>query len=281
MIALQNGTWLSLSISILAGVIVTVFVLLTRMLFYRIRDALPAGALFCGIRGVSDPCLIFIRRMTDPEQKGQFKTPKPLYQVISKDSLYCQQFDENWNIPWVTSTATAQAMSQILNTLGRVGRTDNIEITYHDTDYDRWDAPMFIVGGGWKCWRAYATCKPYFTLSKTGFGLSARNEVFKPRNAEEDMGLLQKTYNPSNGLPVWILDGYRGAGVIAASYSLVRWWKYLGWLYGKKPFGLLVSCNDRDGWQQSHILNLYPRPTWFVKLRHPFSWGHLRKVMIN
>ena len=80
-----------------------------------------------------------------------------------------------------------------------------------------------------------------------------------PKSDEEDIGLLQKMINPTNSQPVWLIHGLRGASVIAASYALVRYWKYLGWLYGKNPFGLLVTCNDKDGWQQSHINPIFQR----------------------
>jgi len=82
--------------------------------------------------------------------------------------------------------------------------------------------------------------------------------------------------NPTNNQPVWLVHGYRGSGAVAASYALVRWWRYLGWIYGKKPFGLLVRFNDKDGWQQSHIISLHPKPNWFTKLIHPYSWHNLK-----
>jgi len=274
--------WINLGTSVLAGVIVTVVVLITRIIFYRILIALPAGALFQGIKNVSDTCLVFIRRMTDPEKRGKFKTPRPNYSSVFDNSKtpYAMEFDNNQNIPWVTSTATAQAIAHVLNVLGRVGRTSNIELTYHDKDYDKWDSPMFIIGGGWKRNRATDTCNPYFKLTKEGFILVETKELFKPElnDEDEDFGLLQKTINPTNGNPIWIIDGYRGLGVVAASYCLVRWWKYLGWIYGKKPFALIVRVNDKDGWQQCHIIRLHPKVNWKTKIKHPYSWNVLKKM---
>lgn len=54
--------------------------------------------------------------------------------------------------------------------------------------------------------------------------------------------------------------GWRGAGATAAAHFLVPWWKYLGILYGSKPFGPLLEFNDKDEWQQSYIVSLYPTP---------------------
>jgi len=281
MIAFSTQIWISLVISVLAGVIVTIVVLLTRILFYYVRDLLPAGSLFSGIRNASNNCMIFIRRMTDLEQSGRYLSPTPNYSPISKDSKiqYSAQFKKNQNIPWVTSTATAMAMAHILNVLGRIGRSENIEITYHDKDYERWDSPMIIIGGGWKAHRALKTCNPYYQLQPNGFTLISSGEAFPPKCDEEDIGLLEKMINPTNNQPIWLIHGYRGAGVVSASYALVRWWRYLGWIYGKKPFALLVSFNDRDGWQQSNIISLYPKPNWFTKLIHPHSWHKLKNMI--
>lgn len=273
--------WVNLGISILAGIVVTIVVLFTRLAFYRVRDALPAGALFEGIKNASAPCLVFILRMKDTKQTGEFITPVPNY---SPDPRIPSQYEKRQLTPWVTSVPEALTLAHILNVLGRIGRTDNIKVTFGDTEYDRWDVPMFILGGSWKATRAFETCNPYFIYEERdqscGFTLPSTAEHFCPtRPLEEDMGLLQKMINPTNGKPVWVVMGIRGAGTVAASYALVRWWKYLGWLYGKKPFGLLVSMNDKDGWQQSHTVTLYPRPNLFTKIRHPYAWHILKKGM--
>ena len=139
--------------------------------------------------------------------------------------MHSTNFDSNQYIPWVTSTQTAQTLAHVFNVLGRVGRVDNIEVTYHDKDYDRWDVPMFIIGGGWKAHQAFETCNPYFVYEQRdrscGFTLASTAEHFCPtRPREEDMGLLQKMINPTNGKPVWVVMGIRGAGTVAASYRL-------------------------------------------------------------
>lgn len=271
--------WINLGISVLAGFLVTIAVLLTRIMFYRIRDALPAGSLFHGIANVSDPCLIFILRMKDTGQSGEFITPVPNYSPSGIPNVVT--FQKRQNTPWVTSVPEAQTLAHILNVLGRIGRTENLDVTFPDKEYDRWDAPMIILGGSWKATRAFETCNPYFRYQNGAFQLLPTNESFSPSSSEEDIGLLQKMINPTNGQPVWVIMGYRGAGTIAAAYALVRWWRYLGWLYGEKPFGLLVLMNDKDGWQQSRIISLYPRPSWFTKIMHFHAWNALKKGMCN
>ena len=266
-----------LIIGILSSILATIIVLITRDLFYRIQSYFPAGALFRNIARVSNPCFIFTLRMKDTTQSGEFITPIPEYSPVHDPHSLQDQFETRQNTPWVTSTPEAQSLAHILNVLGRVGRSENLQLTFVDKEYDRWDIPMFTLGGSWKTMRAIETCKPYFRFNNNTFTLSPTNQRFDPSSPTEDMGLLQKMINPTTGLPVWVVMGYRGAGTIAASYALVRWWKCLGILYGNRPFGLIVAFDDRDGWQQSHIVTIYPKPKWHVQLRHPYTWYLLKR----
>jgi hypothetical protein len=163
-IDLAQGVFIPLILGLLSSILATIIVLITREFFYRIRDYFPAGALFRGIARVSDPCLIFTLRMKDTEQSGDFITPIPNYSAVydHPNSQKQNQFEPRQNTPWVTSTPEAQSLALILNVLGRVGRSENIQVTFADMEYDRWDAPMFSLGGNWKTMRALETCKPYF-----------------------------------------------------------------------------------------------------------------------
>jgi hypothetical protein len=276
--SIQNPLFLGVVSSILA----TIAVLITREIYYYLRDILPAGALFRGIARVSDPCLIFTLRMKDTQKSGNFITPIPDYKTVHDQTGVHNigRFEDRKNTPWVTSTPEAQSLAIILNVLGRVGRSENIEVTFPDKEYDRWDAPMFSLGGNWKTMRAFETCNPNFIFKDNAFVLLKSNEKFAPSSREQDFGLLQKMINPSNGLPVWIVMGYRGAGTVSAAYSLSRWWKYLGILYESNAFGLLVAFDDKDGWQQSRIVRVDPKPKWHIVLRHPYAWYMLKKRML-
>ena len=71
-----------LILGIFSSILATIAVLITREMFYYIRDRLPAGALFRNIARVSDPCLIFTLRMKDTTQSGNFITPIPNFSAI-------------------------------------------------------------------------------------------------------------------------------------------------------------------------------------------------------
>ncbi len=256
---------LLITVGTFASIIATILVLLTRLAFYRIRDTFPAGSLFHGIANSPITCHIYVLRMKDKEGRGEFITPIPEYSPSGSNNKY----ESRQLTPWVTSLAETQALSLIFNVLGRIGRTENIELMYADTDYHRWRAPMFILGGSWKAIQALEKCDPYFMIeSDKGFRLIPNEQLFSPLSTDEDLGLLQKMINPVTGLPVWVVMGWRGNGTVAAAYALVRWWRYFGKLYGNKPFGLLVSMDDRAGWEQSSIRVIHPEPSDYKKLCH-------------
>jgi len=235
----------------------------------------PARSLFDGIVGSDSSCLVFVLRMTDLEQKGQFLAPLPRYAVAtSQPSAEGRQLT-----PWVTSTSETQSVANVLNVLGRAGRTENIQLAYVDQDFDKWDSPMFILGGSWKARRALETCDPYFRFQNDQFFLEPTGESYRPKTGDHDLGLLEKMINPSTDLPVWVAMGWRGAGTIMATHALARWWKELGFLYGRKRFGVLLEMDDRDGWQQCRVLRLYPELPWHRKLLHPLAWRTLSRAV--
>lgn len=257
--------WTNILIGTIGSIFATIAVLLTRLAFYRIRDLFPARAVFHGIAGSDDPCLVFVQRLTDPEKRGEYIAYLPKY-AVTAGQPDCQKYQL---IPWVTGINATQSVSHVLNALGRAGRTKNIQIVFVDRDYDRWDAPQFIIGGNWKSTRAYETCNPFFLYRDGTFALQPTGENFFPQSNDHDIGLLQKMINPSTGLPVWVAMGLRGSGTNTATYALSRWWREIGILYGKHPFGILLEINDKDGWQQQRILSIYPRIKWYSRILHP------------
>lgn len=266
-------------LSIVASVVATILILLTRYVFYRLQEYFPARSIFRGIAGIETPCYVFIFRMTDESKSGRFLEPLPDYAIVTGQP----EFRNRQNTPWVTSIYEAQSLAHVLNVLGRAGKTDNVEVLFFDQDFDKWDAPMFILGGGWKTFRALKTCNPIFRYDDKAsrFILNPTGEEFKPVSIDHDLGILNRTVNPATGHPVWIAMGIRGAGTCAATYALARWWRELGILYGTRKFGILVGFNDKDGWQQFRIMRLHPMPRTLVKCLHPFAWHRLKRSMIQ
>lgn len=270
----MNPSFSEIIVGVVVSIIATIFILLTRLFFYKVRDSLPAGSLFKDITNSRKLCVIFIRRMKDVEQKGEFKSPLPDYNSLATSTNNEKNYEGIINTPWVASMFDSHALAHILNVLGKIGRTENIEVSFPDKDFDKWDSPMFILGGTRKAERALEIASPIYKYQykKSQFILLPTNEVFKQESEDIDIGLLQKLKNPTNNLPIWLCSGHRGAGTTAAAYTLVRYWKCLGWLYGDKPFGLLVSFNDKDGWQQSKIISVYPKPNLLKRLFFFSSW---------
>jgi len=176
----------------------------------------PARAIFRHISGSKIPCCVFILRMTDQERQGRFLAPLPSYAIATQQ----QEFQPRQLTPWVTSIYEAQSLAHVLNVLGRVGRTKNIELLYADRDFDRWDAPMFILGGSWKATRAFETCNPLFTFTGESFLLRSTSESFVPQSAEHDIGLLEKMTNKQQD----ILSGSLWDGEVQGQTQLPTLW---------------------------------------------------------
>lgn len=263
-------------IGIISSTIATIVVLLTRTLYYRFIDTLPANRLFNQIKNSKEKCIVYQVRLRDKELKGEFVTPLPDYsQYPNKNPVY----EGRKLTPYVLSAEDSAAVASILNTLGKVGRTKNIQIAYIDKDYDKWENPMFLVGGSWKLDSVYNNYNPYYTYNNGQFILKATNEIFYQKQSNDDLGLLQKVYNTTNNKPIWIAVGMRGGGTAAAAYSLVRWWKMFGRLYGKKPFGIIVKFSDKDGWQSSSIISYYPVPRLINRLIYFRVYWRLKKMI--
>jgi hypothetical protein len=273
----------SLVISAIGSVIATILVLSSRLLFYRIVALFPARSLFSHIVGSALACRVYIVRMNDMQKSGKFLVPLPRYDVAN------QQVESEGRqlVPWVTSIHAAYCVAHVLNVLGAAGRTKDVEICFPDDDFDTWDSPMFLIGNHWKTRRAFVRCTPLFVFESKAppenmtFRLVPTGETFAPATRDQDMGLLQKMTNPATGYPVWVAVGWRGAGTSAATYFLAKRWRSLGWLYGKKPFGLILEMNDRDGWQQTTIVRIHPEPKWCRRLLHFRAWRTLRSLMRN
>lgn len=262
-------------IGAIGSIVATIIVLITRLIFYKVRDLFPAHSLFRGIVDSNSPCLVFTLRLTDMKREGNFLSPLPKYAVASPQ----QEFEPRQLTPWVTSTSETQSVAHILNVLGRIGRTDNIQLVYVDQAFDRWDAPMFILGGSWKATRSFETCRPNFSFRGGKFILEPTKESYQPKSNDHDMGILQKMINPVTGLPVWVAMGWRGAGTVAATFALSRWWKEIGILFGNRRFGILLGMNDKDGWQQCNIVRMYPEPKCYKKLLHPIAWKKMSNAI--
>lgn len=265
-----------LLVVILSSVLASIFVLLTRTLYYKFNDTSPSNRLFNHIKNSKEKCLVLQVRLRDKELKGEFVTPIPEYSTLSNQNI---NFEGRQITPYVLSAEDSSAVAMVLNVLGKVGRTDNIYISYIDKDYDKWENPMFLVGGNWKTNRVFENFKPFYIYENGKFIIRETKQSFSQKDSNDDLGLLEKVYNPKTKKPIWILMGMRGAGTAGAAYSLVRWWRIFGKLYGKKPFGLVVQFSDKDGWQDSSIISYYPNPKFIKKVIHLRTFIKLKQLI--
>jgi hypothetical protein len=181
-----------LILGIISSILATIFVLLTRTAYYKIIDKLPANRLFNYIKNSKEKCLVFQNRLQDTELKGEFVVPIPDYSTFPGQK---QRYEKRQLTPYVLSAEDSSAVAMILNVLGEVGRTDNIHISYIDKDYDKWENPMFLVGGNWKTNRVFENYNPYYIYQNGKFIITETNESFSQKDPNDDLGLLVKVYN--------------------------------------------------------------------------------------
>lgn len=261
----------------ISSIVATVCVLLSRLLFYWVKDRFPAGALFGPAIRPNQETHVYIIRMKDTEQSDEYITPLPQSTVMTDQAAY----DTRQRVPWVASVSETHSVSHIFNVMGQCGKKQNMRLCFVDQEFDRWDVPMFLLGGSDKANRAFQTCNPVFDFSETPVTLAATGETFRPSNIDKDLGLLQKMTSPSTGFPIWVAMGWRGNGTTAATYALNSLWRELGALYGSEPFGILFETSDREGWQQLRIRRLYPEPSTTRKILHPFCWRKIARMQIT
>jgi hypothetical protein len=255
----------------------TFAVLGARILFYRIRDGFPARALFGDAIEQGQNIDICIVRMKDIEETGRFKSPKSVSTVLDEQEPY----EFRANIPWVTSLGETHSLGYIFNVLGQCGKKTKINMCYADQTYDRWDVPMFLLGGSNKTRSAFATCNPIYEFSDGKFRHLASGNSYSPQDSDYDIGLLQKMISPATNVPVWVCMGWRSNGTIASAYGLFKYWRELGCLYGRKNFGILFEFRDQDGPQSFHIKSLSPEPFILVKMIHPVAWLRIKRIRNN
>ena len=270
------GTTEALILGVFSSILATIFVLLTRLIFYKFRGNRPSNKLFNFIKNSKEQCKVTLVRLYDKELKGEYVTRTPNYSAFSSPEA---QYVSRNLIPFVISAEDSNAVSMVLNLLGKIGRTENIQISYIDNDWNNWEDPTFLIGGSWKTTRVFENFKPYYIIENHEFVIKETGDTFFQKHADDDLGLIEKVYNPNTQKPIWILIGMRGAGTAGAAYSLSKWWEIFAKLYGKKTFGFVVQFNDKDGWQNASIISYYPNPTCFKKLVHLKAYLKLKKLL--
>ncbi len=267
-----------LFIGVLSSILATVFVLSTRYFWYKIISFYPKNRLFFGIVNSKEKCIIFQNRLRDIKLENKFLTPEPNYSAFPKQE---PKYQLRQLVPYVLSAEDSKATAMVYNTLGEIGKTNNIQSSYVDEDYDMWENPQFLIGGNWKTMRVFNIFNPTYICNEGKFINRITKKDFFQRTHDEDLGLIQKVYNKNNNKPIWILMGLRGAGTAGAAYILNRHWKLFGKLYGKKAFGLIIRFDDKDGYENSSIADYYPKPIFFKRIIFYFSFKKLKRLTDN
>jgi len=142
------------------------------------------------------------------------------------------------------------AMANILNVLGQVGKTRNIEIIEMSKDPGLWDSDLIVLGAqAQKCFDFYQRMRQVAYSIDTELRDASTGNVI-PRQPGYGYGIILKAQNPyaSNSVGL-LIGGYGVLGTETASYYFRRYCAELGQRFGKKFFGVVVRASVTAGVQ--------------------------------
>jgi len=239
-------------------------------LVIRVLRLRPLQRVMGEFAGKQKPCLIFTNEMFTKDR--QYLSQEPDYFPPNQ-----QRENQQWvNVPYVVGTSDMQAAGDLLNLLGRLGKSTGIEFCSISKDWDRWDAHTICIGGNFKTWRAFETCEPRhvqlvpagntvvfkFPDSETRYGAENKN----------DHGVIFKTTIPATGKKCLIVMGMGALGSEAAAYFLRDHAALLGKMYGSRDFAFLVHARLDQGKQSARPCRCFPPPGLWRRILHPVLW---------
>lgn len=150
-------------------------------------------------------------------------------------------------------------LSKILNALGQIGKTKNIEIIEMGKDPGIWNSNIIILGAQTKkCFDFYSK------MDQVAYRMTGRN-IFSnitgkkiSRAGKYGFGIILKTKNPFyNNKPAFLVGGYGTLGTEAATYYFANNFSLLGKMFGKNSFGIVVRALASAGVESTQRIEKY------------------------
>lgn len=176
------------------------------------------------------------------------------------------------NIPVVWADVDAQSVADLLNVLGQVGKTHNLEVVRRSEDEGDRDCHLIVVGGQDQNARHfYAHMQDvYYRMDDAGLYEALTGTQLAPDPASQyGYGVILKARNPYKvtghpGLAL-LVGGFGVLGTLAASHYLRTHLRDLGVLFGRETFGVVVRASLTGGHQTVERVAHLDRPgstTW-------------------
>ncbi len=176
------------------------------------------------------------------------------------------------NIPVVWADVDAQAVADLLNVLGQVGKIHNLQVVRRSEDGGNRDCHLVVVGGQDQNARHfYAHMQDvYYRMDDAGlYEAHAGVKLAPDPTGQYGYGVILKARNPDKitGRPglALLVGGFGVLGTLAASHYLRTHLRDLGVLFGRETFGVVVRASVAGGHQTVERVVEFDRPgltTW-------------------
>ena len=275
--AMTVDLWVGAILGAVLGVLASGLVALFFKSAIALRNLRPVRRFLGDLLQQDQDCAIFVRwmRSPDPARPNYFVAPLPDYFPPQTTG----QVSHHPNIPDVVAKSDMHATADVLNVLGLAGKTTNIDFLSVVEHYGTWDRNIICVGGTFKTNLIFDQDNQRTVWIAPGLQDSRLPAFYFPdretpfEGIGTDYGLIYKTYYRNTGRICLIVMGLGVFGTEAAGYFLRIHAKWLGEMFGKKPFAFLVRARPTSGHQSAEPCWYYPEPTRAAKFFHPLVWN--------
>lgn len=212
----------------------------------------PARKLLEGLSDQNEYCKIFVRDFIVTEDTKLYSIDPRLGVGIVP------------NVHELWPDVEGRAVGNLLNILGQVGKTKNIDIVRMSQDIGEWNTNLIVLGAqAQKSFDFYKNmkCVAYRMDDKEIYD-TQNNQVIK-RDEGYGYGLILKALNPfkttgSRGVS-FLIGGFGVLGTAAASYYFKENFKNLGEEFKSDYFGIVVRAPVSAGEQAAERLYNYDK----------------------
>jgi hypothetical protein len=206
------------------------------------HESRPPQKLLQGMARQDEPCKIFVRDFF----------VRPEAQLFSIDPRAGLGLVRNVQELW--PDVEGRAATSIFSILGRVGKTQNVEIVRMSQDQGEWNCHVVVLGA-----QAQKPYDFYQQMQNVAYRMDDKNiydcASNNPVHQEDGFryGLILKAHNPfkTEGTPgvAFLIGGFGTMGTAAAAYYFREHYRELGKDFGTDCFGVVVRASVTAGEQ--------------------------------
>jgi hypothetical protein len=206
---------------------------LARMLYWWISRR-PVNRLLGLVIHRNEPCKIFLRGFFIAQDT-------PLFSIVRGVGI-----GQVPNIHELWADVEGRAVANVLNVLGRAGKSHNINIVREADDAGEWNSHLIVIGA------QYPKASNFFKLmTDVTYSIDDANIIDNvtkravPREDGYGYGIIIKSRNPlyaRGGGVAFLIAGYGTLGTVAASYYFREHYQSLGRQFRSDCFGVVVRA---------------------------------------